>query len=394
MDYVFSNRTNGMKPSAIREIVKYFEGTKCIQFADGNPSAESFPIDAIHKISEHIISDHAAEVFQYGVSEGYKPLRETIKKRMEKCNCVRDFDEIVITSGSQQAIDLSSRTFLNEGDTVICDNPSYMGALNNFQSYNINLVGIEMEKDGMNIAMLEKSLKEEKNVKLIYVVPTFQNPTGISISLEKRKAIYELAKKYGVIIIEDNPYGDLRYKGQDIPPIKSLDTEGIVIYCGSFSKVLCAGIRIGYALAPASIIDKIVIGKQVDDVHTGSFFQVLAEHYMNQYDFDAHIDSIRELYRHKLSIMTSCLNEKMKECVYQEPEGGLFLWCDLPKWVNSMAYCKQAGENGVAVVPGLTFTIDENPNCNAIRLNFSTPSDEQIEKGITILADTLNSFKK
>lgn len=393
MERVFSSRMSSLKPSAVRELMKFFIGTDCILFASGNPSPESFPMEAIRKLSAEILEDSATEVLQYGISEGYAPLRELMKKRLnDQYGCVRETDEIVITSGSQQVIDLSCRAMLNEGDTIICDNPSYMGALNIFRSYNANIVGVDMDSDGINTEKLEKELKTQKNVKFLYLIPTFQNPTSITMSLEKRKAVYELCKKYGVVILEDNPYGDLRYKGDPVPPIKSLDTDGIVVYGGSFSKILSAGIRVGFALAPADIAQKITIGKQVSDVHTNTFFQVLATRYIKEYDLDAHISKIREIYRRKSSLMISEMREHLQNCKFEEPTGGLFIWCTLPDGIKMMDFCNAAAKNGVAVVPGTAFTIHPSDPCNSFRLNYSTPSDEQIVKGVKILGETLRSF--
>lgn len=394
MEYAYSTRMSAMKPTAIRELMKYFTGTDCILFASGNPSAESFPLEDIRRISADVLKNQANEVLQYGITEGYLPLRELLKKRMkEKYRCGTDSDDLVVTSGSQQVIDLTCRALVNEGDTIVCDSPSYMGALNIFRSYRANLAGVDMEPDGIDIEKLEKTFRAEKNVKLLYLIPTFQNPTGISLSAEKRKAVYELCKKYGVVILEDNPYGDLRYRGEDILPLKSLDTDGIVVYGGSFSKILSAGIRVGYALAPRELAQKIVIGKQVSDVHTNTFFQVLAERYMTLCDLDRHIEQIRGLYRRKSALMVSAVRRELPECTFQEPEGGLFLWCTLPPEVPMAEYCGRAAKNGVAIVPGTAFTIRPEDPCNSFRLNYSTPTDEQIVQGVKILGDTLRSFQ-
>ncbi len=394
MQYAYSTRMSTLKPTAIRELMKYFIRTNCILFASGNPSAESFPLEDIRRISADILETQAKEVLQYGISEGYEPLRELLKNRMkEKYRCGTDADEIIITSGSQQVIDLTCRALLNEGDTIVCDNPSYVGALNTFRSYRANIVGVDMDPDGINTEKLEKTFRAEKNIKLLYLVPTFQNPTGISISAGKRKDVYMLCKKYGVIILEDNPYGDLRYRGEDILPIKSLDTDGIVVYCGSFSKILSAGIRVGYALAPRDLAQKIVIGKQVSDLHTNTFFQVLAERYMTLCDMDQHIKKICNLYRRKSSLMVSTMHRELTGCSFQEPEGGFFVWCTLPPEIPMAEYCSRAVKNGVAVVPGSAFTVHPQDPCNSFRLNYSTPTDEQIVKGVEILGKTLRSFQ-
>lgn len=394
MNYVFSDRISSLKPSLIREILKNTSGTDVIAFSAGNPSPESFPIAEMKNIADSIFDNNAVEALQYGISEGYTPLRDALRKRMKtKFNAGADFDDLIIVSGAQQGLELACKVLCNEGDTVICENPSFIGATNAFRSYNVNLVGVELENDGINIEKLEHALKTEKNVRFIYLIPTFQNPMGITTSLEKRKAIYELAKKYGVIIIEDNPYGDLRFEGEEVPVIKSLDTEGLVIYAGSFSKILSAGIRVGYILAPSPIIQKMTVAKQVSDVHTNLFFQMAAYRFMTQYNMEAHIEKIRALYRHKSSLMISSLEKAFGDKVdFTRPQGGLFLWCTLPEKVDMLDYCKKASANKVAVVPGIAFCASPSDKCNSFRLNYSTPSDEQIVEGCAILGKVLESY--
>ena len=387
METVFSDRISALQPSLIREILKNSSGSNIIPFSAGNPAPESFPVEAIKRISQEILDENPTEALQYGISEGYTPLRDTLKRRMkEKFSCGRDFDDLVIVSGGQQGIELSCKVFCNEGDTVLCENPSFIGALNAFRSYNVNLRGVPMEEDGVDVGALEKALQEEKNVKLLYLIPTFQNPSGITMSLAKRKAIYALAKRFGVHIIEDNPYGELRFAGEDVPTIKSMDTDGLVIYCGSFSKVLSAGIRVGFVMAAQDIIAKIVVAKQVSDVHTNLFFQILADRFMKEYDFEAHLGRIRDLYRHKSALMLEGLGKNLpRDASFTRPEGGLFIWCTLPDRVDMLDYCKKSAANGVAVVPGVAFGASSGDYFNAFRLNYSTPTDDQIVRGIEIL---------
>ena len=394
MDYVFSDKISSLKPSLIREILKSTSGSDVIPFSAGNPAPESFPVADMKAIADGIFENASTEALQYGISEGYTPLRDTLRKRMkERFASGADFDNLIVVSGGQQCIELACKVLCNEGDTVICENPSFIGAQNAFRSYNVNLVGVELEKDGINIEKLEQALKTEKQVKILYLIPTFQNPMGITTSLEKRKAVYAIAKKYGVIIIEDNPYGDLRFEGEEVSTIKSLDTDGLVIYCGSFSKILSAGIRVGYVLAPNEIIEKMVVAKQVADVHTNLFFQMAAYRFMTQYDLEAHIEKIRAIYRRKAGLMLSCLETSFGgRADFTRPQGGLFLWCTLPQSVPMLDYCKKASANKVAVVPGIAFCASPTDPCNSFRLNFSTPSDTQIEEGIKILGDVLNTY--
>ncbi|HEX2939326.1 MAG TPA: PLP-dependent aminotransferase family protein [Ruminiclostridium sp.] len=395
MNYKFSDRISSLKPSLIREILKNTSGSDTIPFSAGNPSPESFPVPIMKEIADGIFEKDAASALQYGISEGYTPLRDALSQRMKKrFSSGRNFDNLIIVSGGQQGIELACKVLCNEGDTVLCENPSFIGAENAFRSYNVNLKGVELEKDGINIEKLEAALKTEKNVKILYLIPTFQNPMGITTTFEKRKAVYELAKKYGVIIIEDNPYGDLRFEGEEVPTIKSIDTEGLVIYCGSFSKILSAGIRVGYVLAPDDIIQKMVVAKQVSDVHTNLFFQMVAYRFMTQYGMDAHIEKIRALYRRKANIMIESLEKALGgRAEITHPQGGLFLWCTLPDNVKMLDFCKKASEKKVAVVPGIAFCASPDDYCNSIRLNYSTPSDEQIVKGCEILGKVLDDFK-
>ena len=290
MEYVFSDKVSGMKPSAIREIFKSLTDKSIISFAAGNPSPLSFPVEKMHAIANDIFANNAAFALQYGITEGYPRLREQVAERLRaKFNTGTADDETIITTGGQQGIDLTAKVLLNEGDTVICENPSFIGALNAFRSYNAHLVGVDLDRDGMNVEALESALKANPNTKLIYVIPTFQNPAGITTSLEKRRAILALAKKYGAVILEDNPYGELRFAGTDVPTIKSLDTDGRVVYCSSFSKILSAGMRVGFLCGPKELIQKVVVVKQVNDVHTNLFFQILASEFIERYRLDDHI---------------------------------------------------------------------------------------------------------
>lgn len=394
MDYKFSNRISSLKPSLIREILKNSSGTDIIPFSAGNPSPESFPVAAMKEIADSIFDESASAALQYGITEGYLPLRDALKKRMkDKFASGREFDDLIVVSGGQQGIELATKVLCNEGDTVICENPSFIGAENAFRSFNVNLCGVELQSDGINIEKLEAALKTEKNVKILYLIPTFQNPMGITTSLEKRKAVYALAKKYNVMIIEDNPYGDLRFEGEEIPTLKSLDTDGLVIYCGSFSKILSAGIRVGYVLAPSGVIQKMVVAKQVEDVHTNLFFQMVAYRFMTRYGMEEHIEEIRALYRRKAGLMVESLEKALAgRAEITHPQGGLFLWCTLPGNVKMLDFCKKASANKVAVVPGIAFCASADDYCNSIRLNYSTPSDEQIKTGCAVLGKVLDSF--
>lgn len=395
MKYNFSDKVKDMKPSAIREIFKSLTNPDIISFAAGNPSPDSFPVNEFARISADVFQNNASVALQYSITEGYPKLREQVALRL-KNNFHIDIDnnDTIITTGGQQGIDLTAKCLCNEGDTIICENPSFIGAMNAFRAYNVNLVGVDLEDDGINIEKLEKAILENKNVKMLYLIPTFHNPAGICTSFEKRKKIYDIALKNGIIILEDNPYGELRFNGEDIPTIKSIDTENIVVYCSSFSKVLSAGMRVGYLCGPKDIIGKVVVTKQVNDVHTNIFFQMLVSRFLEECDIDAHIASIRRLYKHKAELMLSCLDEKMPKWVkYTRPEGGLFIWVTLPERFDGNEIARLATEKLVAVVPGSSFEPDVNAKSHSFRLNYSMPSDEQIVEGVNRLAEALNSLE-
>lgn len=390
MNYNFSEKVSNLQASAIREILKFTSDPEVISFAAGNPAPEAFPVEDVKRISKNILEKNPILALQYSVTEGYTPLRDVLKERMTaQGNFNPDSDELIITSGAQQSNELAAKVLCNEGDTIICEAPSFIGSLNAFKSYNVNLVGVELDDDGINIEKLEKTIKSNKNTRLIYLIPNFQNPTGLTMSLEKRKQVYELAEKYDVFILEDNPYGDIRFAGEDIQSIKSMDKSGRVIYSGTFSKVLAPGIRVGYCSAPKEIISKIIVCKQVSDVHTNIWAQILAERFLSTCDMENHLKDIRKIYKHKCELMLSEIKKNFSSKVkFTKPKGGLFIWCTLPSDCDMMGFCKRAvSEFKVAVVPGTAFTINETDKTTSFRLNFSTPTDEQIVKGCELIGE-------
>ena len=397
MEYSFSDRVQALKPSAIREIFKYAADPEVVSLSAGNPSPEAFPIEEIKEISARLLEENPIGVLQYSVTEGYPQLRETLKEYMKSHHNVgKDFDDILITTGAQQIMDLATKSLVNEGDVVITEAPSFIGSLNTFRSYNAKLVAVNIDDDGMNMEELEKALKTHKNARFIYTIPNFQNPSGITMSLEKRKKMYELAKKYNVLILEDNPYGDLRYSGEYIPCIKSFDDEGIVLYAGSMSKVISPGIRVAYVIAPKPIFQKMVVCKQGNDVHTNIWSQMVCNELMTKYDFDAHLEKLRKLYSKKAQFMMDLMDKYLVPMgiTYAKITGGLFTMCTLPDYVDMQEFCKDAIKNKVCVVPGNAFLTDESEECHTFRVNFSTPTDEQLEKGIKLLAKTAEKYIK
>lgn len=387
MDYNFSEKVSHLQASAIREILKFTSDPEVISFAAGNPAPEAFPVDEIDRISKEIFAQDPILALQYSITEGYPKLREQLKAWMQReGNFDPERDELIITSGAQQANELTAKVLCDEGDTLVCEAPSFIGSLNAFKSYNVDLHGVTLDEDGINIEELEKVLKE-KNVRLIYLIPNFQNPTGRTTSFEKRKQVYELAKKYGAVILEDNPYGDLRFAGENVKSIKSLDKDGIVVYSGTFSKVLAPGIRVGYVSGPKEIIQKIIVCKQVSDVHTNIWAQVLASKFLEQCNMDQHLITLRAIYKHKCNLMISEMEKNFSSKIkFEKPEGGLFIWCTLPEDCDMMAFCNKAvQEYKVALVPGTAFMVNETDKTTSFRMNFSTPTDEQLVKGCEML---------
>ena len=394
--YSLSKKYAGLKPSAVREILKATSEPGMIAFAGGSPATEAFPCDEVKKISAEILEENPVSALVYGVSEGYEPLRQAVKKWLyEREGIGTDDDSVIITAGGTQVMDITTRVLASEGDTVICEDPSFIGSLNCFRSHGCKLVGVPIDEDGMNINALEEAIRQNPNAKFIYTIPNFQNPGGTTLSLEKRKRMYRLALENNLVILEDDPYGNLRVEGEPVPSIKSMDTDGIVVYAGSFSKILAPGIRVAYAVVPSKIAPAFTIGKQVSDVHTGVLNQMIVSRWFDEYDVNAHIDEIKKIYRRKLNLMCSCLDEHCKGFIsYVRPQGGLFIWARLPDNVNMLDYVNKLLERKVAVVPGTAFTVDDTKPCSYIRLNFSTPDDESIVEGVKIMGEVARDFIK
>lgn len=388
-----SDRMQSMNPSAVREILKV---SADISFSAGNPSPDTFPAGELATLADEIFRDEYAVALQYGLTEGYGPLRDATRKRMsDKYGIGCDTDDIIITSGGQQAIDLATKCLTNEGDTVICENPSFVGALNDFRSNNTRLVGVPVKEDGMDLAMLERALDANDNVKLIYTIPTFQNPSGVTMSLENRERMYNIAVERDIMIIEDSPYFELRYSGEYVPSIKSLDKTGHVIFAGSYSKIISPGMRVGFAIAPQELISKMTVAKQCQDVHSNLFFMMLVNKYLERYDIDRHILQCCELYSHKRDLMIQSLEKNMPDCIsFTRPDGGLFIWGELPEGYSGTELCKYTARRSLAIVPGMAFDPSEDRANRGFRLNFSVPTDEQILLGIRLLGESIAEYLK
>lgn len=392
MEFQVSNRMSSLKGSAIREMFKHMADPEMISLAGGNPAAELFPNEEMAEIAADALKNNPVAALQYGISEGNIELRSKIIEMLsERENITATLDEITIVSGGQQAIEICSKIMLNEGDTVIVEEPSFVGGLNAFRSYGAKLVGVPMENDGMNLDMLERAIEENENVKMIYTIPNFQNPSAITMSLEKRKRLYDIAAKHKIFIIEDNPYGELTFTGKKLPTIKSMDCEGIVLYSGSFSKVLAPGLRLGYLVAPKNVSEKVVLGKQVSDVHTALIPQLIALEYLKKYDLNAHIEKMRELYKRKCNVLLEAVDKYLGDKVtHTVPEGGLFVWCEA-EGIDSLKLSQDTIKEKVLIVPGNNFAVDMEKPCSGFRLNFSTMPDDKLVEGVKRLAKVFNN---
>ena len=396
MEYKIADHIAAMKPSAIREIFKVLVDPEVIALSAGSPDPGSYPTKEMAAIGNDIFANDLVTTLQYGTTEGYTPLREQTKKRlMEKYQTGTENDDVIITTGGQQTISLFTQTMINRGDVVVCEEPSFIGALNAFRSFGAQLKGVPMDEEGMRMDKLEEVLATTENVKFIYVIPTFQNPSGRTMSLERRKQLLEIAKKYDVLILEDNPYFELRYEGEPVATVKSMDTEGRVVYAGSYSKVLSPGMRIGFCLANKDIINRMVVCKQVSDVHTNMYFQMLVSRYLDTYDLDAHIKDICDLHKIKRDAMLAALDKYVdKSVTFTHPNGGLFIWGELPEGYDSFKLCQEITKRKVACVPGNAFATDESAVCNGFRMNFSMPSLENIEIACQRIGETVAEFLK
>ena len=390
----FADRVKPMKGSAIREMFKRMADPEIISLAGGNPAAELFPADELSKIAGKILMTSPTLALQYGTTDGYPKMKECAKARAEKAGAYNEGDEILIMTGANQGIDLTAKAIINKGDKIIVENPSFIGSLNAFRTYECQLVGVDVEEDGMSMEKLEEALKNNPDVKLLYTIPTFQNPTGTTMSLEKRKRLLELAEEYNVLILEDNPYGDLRFSGEDVPTLKSLDKNNRVIYCGSFSKILSPGLRLGYIVGPAQLLEKIEMLKQVNDVHTPMITQLMCVQFMKKYNIDSYIEKNRQLYGKKCKVMLDTMEEVFPKgkVTWTVPEGGIFLWCTCPGIDDVTEIVNKCLEKKVAIVPGSNFAIDQSLPSNQFRLNFSSVSPEKIEEGVRRLGEVLNQM--
>lgn len=382
-----------IKASEIREILKVTEQEDVISFAGGLPAPELFPIEEINEVNRIVLKEAGTKALQYTTTEGYAPLREWVANRMNNhLGTSFDKDNILITHGSQQGLDLSGKVFLDEGDIVLCESPTYLAAISAFRAYGCKFIEIPTDEYGMDMTVLENVLKITIGVKLIYVIPTFQNPTGKTWNIERREKLAELSAKYNVAVIEDNPYGELRFEGEHLPSVKSFDTRGNVLCTGSFSKIFCPGFRIGWIAGDKDIIRKYVLVKQGTDLQCNTIAQMVISEYLKRYDIDEHIGKIVEVYKKRRDVAVKCIERYFPQNIkFTRPEGGLFTWIELPEDISARDILERCLEKKVAFVPGGSFFPNENRE-NTFRINYSNMPEDKIEKGLKIIAEVVKEY--
>ncbi len=392
----YSLRARECKSSTIRELLKISEQPGMISFAGGLPAGEVFPVQRFQEACQKVLATHAGPALQYGATEGYEPLRDMIARHMARYAILAKVENVLITSGSQQALDLIGKLLINSGDRVLVEAPTYLGALQAFNGYGAQYLSVPIDDDGLRTELLEPSLR--LGPKFMYILPNFQNPAGVTMSQGRRHQLILLADKYGIPIVEDDPYGQLRYEGEHIAPLVVLDREnlrrdngfsiGNVIYLSTFSKTLAPGLRLGWIVAPPTIISKLVQLKQGADLHTSTFIQCVAFEVARGGFLDQHVKLIRGVYRQRRDVMLQALKEFFPpEVTWTHPQGGLFLWVTLPEGMDPQSLFRSALAENVAFVPGDSFYAGNDPESSRhLRLNFSHPTPEQIREGIRRLS--------
>ncbi len=394
MNIRYAERTSSIKASEIRELLKLTEKPEIISFAGGLPAPELFPLKKINEVMSEVINKKGSIALQYASTDGYTPLREIIlNQRVKPAGIDCEISNIMLTNGSQQGLEFSAKLFINKGDTIVCESPSYLGAINAFAAYQPKFIEIPMDEHGMIVEKLENVLiNHHEEIKMIYTIPDFQNPSGITMSIERRKRIAELAAKYEIIVIEDSPYGELRFEGESLPPIKSFDKLGYVVNLGTFSKTFCPGLRLGWIVAEQEIIRKYILIKQGADLQCNTLAQVFTAEYMKKYNLDEHISEIISVYRRRRDLMLNSIKEYFpKDIKYTYPVGGLFTWCELRSDLDTAEILQEALKENVAFVPGLSF-FPNGGKKNFFRLNYSNMDEERIVEGIKRLGTVLRKY--
>nr|WP_092067365.1 PLP-dependent aminotransferase family protein [Dendrosporobacter quercicolus]NSL46548.1 PLP-dependent aminotransferase family protein [Dendrosporobacter quercicolus DSM 1736]SDL55342.1 2-aminoadipate transaminase [Dendrosporobacter quercicolus] len=393
MTVVFADRMEFLRASEIREILKITQRPEVISFAGGLPAPELFPVEEMKCVALKVLEESGKQALQYSTTEGFEPLRKQIEVRLNKKFKVDvKYTNILITSGSQQALDLTGKLFLNPQDIVLCESPTYLAAISAFKAYKPNFIEVPTDDDGMIIGELEKILQTTVNIKFIYIIPDFQNPTGRTWSLDRRRQFIEVINQYEIPVIEDNAYGELRFEGEVLPAIKSFDSKGLVIFVSTFSKTFCPGLRIGWIAADTQFIEKYVLLKQAADLHTSSISQREISRYIELYDFEAHIKMLAEVYKGRRDAVVTAMQKFFPQNVrFTYPQGGLFTWVELPRHVSAKALLERCLKQNVAFVPGDSFFPNGRIE-NTFRLNYSNMPEERIYEGIRRLSKEIENY--
>jgi 2-aminoadipate transaminase len=382
---LYASRMRQLRPSTIREILKVAAQPEIISFAGGLPAPELFPVDAVRAAAEKVLTQNGPEALQYGPSEGFPPLREWIASELQSRKIKAVSSDVLVTNGSQQVLDLVAKVFLNPGDVVLTENPTYLAAIQAFQALEARFVPVPTDSEGLIPEALPELIKLHRP-KFLYTIPNFQNPTGVTMKVERRRALARIAAEHKLVIIEDDPYGKLRYSGTEVPPIKHFDEDGWVIYASTFSKTIAPGLRLGWVAAPAEVFSRLLILKQAADLHTSSFDQRVAHAYLTGNDQSVHLERIRRAYGERFGVMDAALQAEMP-AGYQwtKPEGGMFLWITGPAGLDGLELLERAIKEKVAFVPGRDF-FPADAGANYLRLNFSNSTPERIREGVRRLA--------
>ncbi|CAM5299558.1 2-aminoadipate transaminase [Aquamicrobium terrae] len=393
MNIRLADRMSQVKPSAIRELLQLGADPSIISFGGGYPDASLFPLEHLEAVFRSVIADNGHEALQYTVSNGSPKLRGQIAARMSRDGIDCGADNVLVLQGAQQGLDLVAKMLIDKGDVIITENPTFLGALIAFNPCEPRYATVRMDDDGMDMDDLERTLARNPGAKLLYTVPDFQNPTGVTLSLERRRKLVELANRFDFVILEDTPYREIRYQGEPLAPIKSFDTEGRVIYLGSFSKILAPGLRLGWAVASEQIIQQLGLLKLAADTQCSTLNMAAVSLFLDTYDIDAHIATIRRTYRRKKDLMLDTIRRTFPQDVaFTEPSGGLFTWLTFPEGFDTTRFMADHAlpEAKVAYVPGATF-FPLRQEANHARVSYSTQSDEAIVKGITALGQLLTA---
>lgn len=397
-EYRYAQRMKGMKSSIVREILKITSQPDVISFAGGMPAPELFPLKEIEQACVKVLRKHGSSALQYSISEGYVPLREFIVQKMARYNIMATVDNVLITTGSQQGLDLVARVLVDPGDVIIVEAPTFVGALQSFTAYQASYAGVPLDDEGMMVDVLQQKIVET-HPKFMYVLPNFQNPAGVTLSKNRRERLVTLAHQYGVPILEDDPYGELRFEGEHLEPLVVLSArqngqqsgyfEGDVIYMSTFSKTLAPGLRLGWVVAPVEVIKKLVQAKQGADLHTSTFDQMMAYEVVSDGFLDEHVKEIKETYRQRRDAMLTAMDQRFPDgTTWTRPQGGLFLWVSLPGGVDCEELIKEAIEQKVAFVPGTAFYADGSGH-DSLRLTFATCPSDMIDEGIKRLGKAI-----